>query len=697
MGNTLVEEGGAVADDAHVTEKEARALAEASRETEWAKPSFCKELFLGRFRLDLIHPHPSPDAAMTAKGEEFLTRLREYCESLDGAVIEREDRIPDEYVKGLAELGCFGIKIPEEYGGLGLNQVAYNRALMVAGSVHPSIGVLLSAHQSIGVPEPLKLAGTPEQKKAFLPRCAKGAVTAFLLTEPDVGSDPARMASTAVPTEDGAAYELDGVKLWTTNGVVAELVVVMARVPRSEGHRGGISAFIVEVDSPGITIERRNTFMGLRGIENGVTRFHKVRVPKENLVGREGEGLKIALTTLNAGRLSIPAMCTAAGKWALKIAREWSTARVQWGQPVGRHGAVASKIAFIAATTYGLEAMLDLSAQMSDEERNDIRIEAALAKLWASEMACLIADELIQIRGGRGYETAESLAARGERAVGAEQLSRDLRINRIFEGSSEIMHLLVAREAVDAHLQAAGDLADPESDMKAKAKAAAKASGFYAKWLPQLVAGKGQLPMSFREFGPLATHLRYVERTARKLARSTFYGMARWQATLEKRQGFLGRIVDIGSELFVMSAACVRAEMLRARDAEEGAAAYELADVFCQQARLRVERLFDGLFNNTDDADYKLATSTLDGRYAWLEAGVIDPSEGTGPWIATWLAGPSKDKDVGRRYLPSTKDKPAPQKRAAAARTATTARKRASTSRTSTSRTTRTTKKDTEK
>jgi alkylation response protein AidB-like acyl-CoA dehydrogenase len=648
-----------VGNEAQVTEKEARALAEASRETDWKKPSFCKELFLGRFRLDLIHPHPRQDRESTEEADRFLARLRAYCETLDGMQIERDDRIPDEYVKGLAELGCFGIKIPKEYGGLGLNTVAYNRALMLVGSVHASLSVLLSAHQSIGVPEPLKLAGTPEQKQKFLPRCAKGAVTAFLLTEPDVGSDPARMASTAVPIEGGAAYELDGVKLWTTNGVVAELVVVMAQVPKADGHRGGISAFIVEVDSPGITIERRNSFMGLRGIENGVTRFHKVRVPKENLVGREGDGLKIALTTLNAGRLSIPAVCTAAGKWALKIAREWSTERVQWGQPVGRHAAVANKISFIAATTYALEAVLDLSAHMNDEGRNDIRIEAALAKLWASEMASLIADELVQIRGGRGYETAASLAARGERAVAAEQLVRDLRINRIFEGSSEIMRLLVAREAVDAHLKAAGDLADPEADRKRKAKAAAKASGFYAKWLPQLVTGKGQLPTAFREFGPLGTHLRFVERAARKLARSTFYGMARWQAGLEKRQGFLGRIVDIGAELFAMAAVCVRAEMQRAENATEGAAAYELAEVFCQQARLRVDTLFEALFTNTDDTDHRLAKDTLDGRYTWLEGGVLDPSEGTGPWIATWEPGPSTEPNLGRRIVPSTKEEPA--------------------------------------
>ncbi|MFD4182762.1 acyl-CoA dehydrogenase family protein [Rhodococcus sp. NPDC058514] len=648
---------------AQVTEEQARAVAEEARESGWEKPSFAKELFLGRLRIDLVHPFPQPPPEEEAKTARFLAELEKYCATLDGAVIERDSCIPDDYVKGFAELGCFGLKVAEEYGGLGLSQVAYNRALMLAASVHPSIGALLSAHQSIGVPEPLKLAGTPEQKREFLPRCAKGAVSAFLLTEPDVGSDPARMASTATPTEDGDAYILDGVKLWTTNGVVAELLVVMARVPKSEGHpgepgrphRGGITAFVVEADSPGITVERRNSFMGLRGIENGVTRLHQVRVPAANLIGREGDGLKIALTTLNAGRLALPAMCGGAGKWSLKIAREWSAERVQWGKPVGKHGAVAAKLSFIAATTFALEAVLELSGQMADEGRNDIRIEAALAKLWASEMACLIADELIQIRGGRGYETAESLAARGERAVPAEQLLRDLRINRIFEGSSEIMRLLVAREAVDAHLAAAGDLADPKADLQHKAKAAIGASGFYAKWLPHLVSGKGQLPTSYGEFGSNATHLRFVERNARKLARSTFYGMARWQAGMEKHQAFLGRVVDIGAELFAMSASCVRAEMLRGQDPNQGDAAYELADAFCQQSRIRVDRLFAALWDNTDEVDHRLAGAILDGRYSWLEAGVLDQSEGTGPWISQWSPGASTEENVARRFLPSTR------------------------------------------
>jgi hypothetical protein len=443
------------------------------------------------------------------------------------------------------------------------------------------------------------------------------------------------------------------VKLWTTNGVVAELLVVMAAVPKGDGHRGGISAFVVEADSPGITVERRNSFMGLRGIENGLTRLHKVRVPAENLIGKEGDGLKIALTTLNAGRLSIPAIAAGASKWSLKIAREWAGERVQWGKPVGEHGAVVEKISFIAATSYALESVLELSGQMADEGRNDIRIEAALAKLWSSEMACVIGDELLQIRGGRGYETAESLAARGERAVPVEQVVRDLRINRIFEGSSEIMRLLIAREAVDAHLTAAGDLANPKADVRQKAKAAVGASGFYAKWLPQLVFGEGQRPTAYREFGDLATHLRFVERSARKLARNTFYGMARWQAALEQKQGFLGRIVDIGAELFAMAATCVRAEAQRVDDPTRGEQAYELAEAFCQQATLRVEALFDALWTNTDSTDAALARDVLKGRYTWLEEGIVDQSEGTGPWIAHWEAGASTESDLSRRFLPA--------------------------------------------
>ncbi|QCP00313.1 acyl-CoA dehydrogenase [Arthrobacter sp. 24S4-2] len=637
------------------TEADARAITEAARETAWDRPSFAKGLYLGNFDLSLIHPWPEAKTEDVERGDEFMTRLTAYCRTMSGRVIERNAKIPDEYLAGLADLGVFGMKIPREYGGLGLSLVYYGRALALLGSVHPSLGALLSAHQSIGVPEPVKVFGTPEQKQEYLPRCAAGAITAFLLTEPDVGSDPARMGSTAVPTDDGDAYILDGVKLWTTNGVIAELVVVMAVVPGhtdSDGtvHKGGISAFVVEMDSPGITVENRNAFMGLRGIENGVTRFHQVRVPAANRLGREGQGLKIALTTLNTGRLSIPALCVASGRWSLKIAREWSNARTQWGRPVGKHEAVGKKIAFIAASAFALDAVFELSAEMADAGQKDVRIEAALAKLWSTEISCRIADELVQIRGGRGFETADSLEARGERAVPAEQQLRDLRINRIFEGSSEIMKLLIAREAVDAHLAAAGDLASADASLSDKARAAVGASGFYAKWLPRLVAGAGMDPRSYTEFGRLAKQLRFVERSSRRLARQTFYGMGRWQAKLEHKQAFLGRIVDIGAELFAMAACCSRAEGMLHTAPERAATAYELAEAYCEQARVRVDEYFDQLWRNTDDADRELTEKVLAGDYTWLEAGVLDQSEGTGPWIADASPRASTKENLHRKY-----------------------------------------------
>ncbi|RKS05810.1 hypothetical protein DFP74_1422 [Nocardiopsis sp. Huas11] len=631
-----------------VDERRARAVAEQARESGWTRPGFAKELFLGRLRLDLIHPLPEPTEAAHRDGEAFLARLRDFCEGIDAQRVEREERIPDEVVRGLRELGAFGMKIPAEYGGLGLGQLHYNRALTLVGSACPAIAALLSAHQSIGVPQPVAMFGTEAQKRAFLPRCARDAISAFLLTEPDVGSDPARLRTTATPTDDGTAYVLDGVKLWTTNGVVADLLVVMARVPEGPGHRGGITAFVVEGDSPGITVEHRNRFMGLRGLENGVTRLHQVRVPVENRIGEEGRGLRIALSTLNTGRLSLPAICVGAGKWATRIAREWARERVQWGRPVGKHEEVAKKISTIAATTYAMDAMVELAGLLADDEHNDIRIEAALAKLWASEHAWRIADDLVQIRGGRGFETAGSLAARGERGVPAEQLLRDLRINRIFEGSTEIMHLMIAREAVDAHLSVAGDLIDPEADRSAKARAVAKASGFYASWLPGLVVGQGQVPSAFAEFGPIAGHLRYVERTARKLARSTFYGMSRWQGRMETKQGFLARIVDIGAELFAMSAVIVRARHDVDTHPERGNTPFELADVFCRQSRLRIDALFTGLWANTDDIDGKVSRRLMDDSYTWLEEGVVDLSL-PGPLIAPAEPGPSKAEDQHRR------------------------------------------------
>jgi alkylation response protein AidB-like acyl-CoA dehydrogenase len=607
--------------------EQSKQVAEAGREADWRLPSFGKELFLGHLELDLIHPQPPLHPDDVERGEAFLAELRDFLIAhVDPLQIERDARIPYDVIDGLKRIGALGMKIPTEYGGLGLTQVYYNRALAVAGVWHSSLATVLSAHQSIGLPQPLRLFGSEEQKREWLPKLATTHISAFLLTEPHAGSDPARVETVAVPTDNGSGYLISGDKLWATNGTIADVVVVMAVVPTSDGHAGGITAFIVPYDSDGITVLARNEFMGLRGIENSLTRFEDVYVPSDNVIGREGLGLKIALKTLNTGRLSLPALSAASARYALKVAREFAAERVQWGKPVGKHDPVAQLLAFIAGSAFGLEAVVDVSSRLADDKRNDIRIEAALAKLYESELGWRVADAMVQVRGGRGYETAESLARRGEPPVPAEQMIRDLRINRVFEGSSEIMRLLIAREALDQHLKAAGPVMDPTRSARDKAVEALKAGRFYAGWLPQQALGEGNRPRAYHEFGPLARHLRWAERASRRLALETFYAMGRYGAGLEYRGHLLGRMVDIGAEVFAVAAACVYADTVGREGPERKADALELADLFCRQARRRAGQLFQSLHDNDDTFSYRTAQDVLDGRYAWLEGGLLDPS-----------------------------------------------------------------------
>ncbi len=613
----------AVIDTSKMTagERAALEMTEAAREQAGERNSFAGSLFMGRPDFSSLAPFPAQSVEDRDQGDAFLQRLTNFLDSnTDPDAIDREGEIPDEVFEGLAKLGAFGIKIPTKYGGLGLSQTNYSRAAMELGARDGNLTALLSAHQSIGVPQPVIVFGTEEQKEKYLTRCAAGEVSAFALTEPEVGSDPAKMKTLATPTEDGKHFLINGEKLWCTNSLKAGLIVVMAKTPAPEGKPESakpITAFVVDMDTPGIEITHRCRFMGLKALYNGVVRFTNVKVPRENIILAEGRGLKVALTTLNTGRITLPAACVGMSRECLRISSEWARKREQWGAPIGKHDAIAQKLAAMDADTLAMEAMVRYTSALVDRDKKaDIRIEAAFGKMWGSERAWDIVDDTMQIRGGRGYETADSLKARGEEPIPVERMLRDCRINTIFEGSSEIMRLFIAREALDPHLKVGGPVLNSRAPMKKRLTAAMKAAWHYAKWYPGLWLPRFTSGASGDLAPEVRAELRRVRNLSRKLARRLFHAMLRHGPKLEKKQALLGRFVDIGAELFALSTlASYTGHLIASGEAAKHGGRETLLrklSYFSKRSRLSIAESFRGIRHNADAEGYRLARGVLE-------------------------------------------------------------------------------------
>ena len=600
-------------------------LAESSRDPLDERGSFASNLFIGRYDFDRIFQWPEQSEQDRAAGQEFLASLGNYLrEKVDADEIDRTGEIPQNNIDDLFAMGAFGVKIPTQYGGLGLSQVNYGRAAMLLGSWDANLTALVSAHQSIGVPQPLLIFGTEEQKKKYLPRVARGEISAFALTEANAGSDPANMNLRADPTEDGSAFILNGEKLWCTNLIKAGLLVVMAKTaPKvvNGKERKQITAFIVEVDSPGLEIAYRCHFMGLRALYNGIVTFKDVRVPRENMIAKEGAGLKVALTTLNTGRLTIPAACVGLSKRLLEICRKWAGERVQWGVPIGQHYAIAGKIAEMAGNVFAMEAITFLTSALVDRKAGDLRIETAMCKMWATETTWRIADDAMQVRGGRGYETAQSLAGRGEEPIAVERFLRDCRINTIFEGSSEIMRLFIAREALDPHLKVGGAIFNTQLPMAERVKAVFSSGKFYATWYPkQWLRGSAGETKGLHD--DLRPHVQYAARTSKRLARGLFHAMTRFGPKLDREQLLLSRFVGIATELFAISATCSFAQHKIDRG-EPVAEVLSVAKYFCHSARLRIDHYFAETSRNVDRRGYHLTQELLAGKHEGLRKGIV--------------------------------------------------------------------------
>ncbi len=600
-----------------------REVAESARQTEWQLPSFAGGLFMGYFDASPMLPYTdlSPEEAKAT--DEFCKKLDDYLvNNYDADEVDRTGKIPEKNIEDLKKMGLFNMKIPKEYGGLGFSQLAFTKAAMVVASHCGSLTAWMSAHQSIGVPQPLKYFGTKEQKNKYFPMMAKGAISAFALTEPDVGSDPARLSTRAELTPDGKHWIINGDKLWTTNGVVAELLVVMARTKHPDTGKEGITAFIVETNTPGFEVVHRCEFMGIRAIENGLLRFTDVKVPRDAVIGEINKGLKLALATLNTGRLTLPAAAAGGGKLATRIVRKWAQDRAQWGQIIGKHDAVAGQVAYIASHTFAIDAIALVVSQMADQGKADIRIEAAMAKLFTTEHGWNLLDKMVQVRGGRAYETAISLSDRGEIGYPCERMLRDMRINRILEGSTEIMHLFLAREALDTHLKKGGDLLNPKVSIGKKLVALVKAGAFYAPWY--LTRYVPSVPGSSFANEPKQMHkyYKYVGKTSKKLARAIFHKMNKYVAALEFKQRILGRIVDIGTDLFSIAASAAYAGYMLKQNPNDKSV-LTVMETYSTFAKQRIEQNFAELDKNFDSEQRKLGLAVIEDSVTWIEKGAV--------------------------------------------------------------------------
>ncbi len=623
--NSTPDDGKSVIDMSRMNEGQRAALqvTEAARESH-DDLSFVANLFMGRWTPEKIYPVTEIAGDEKVRADKFVAELTAFLKArVDADLIDRTGEIPDEVMAGLARLGAYGIKVPQQYGGLGFSQTTYCRVCMLIASHCMNVFSHLSVHQSVGVSQPIMLFGTDEQKQKFLPRVAGGELSAFALTEAGVGSDPARLKTLAVP--DGDDFLINGEKLWCSNGTRAGLLIVAASTPPKmvDGKpRTQITAFVVEAHSPGLEVVHRCQFMGLHALYNGVIRFTNVRVPRANIIGGEGRGLKVALSTLNAGRLSIPASSTGMAKRSLQIAREWGGQRIQWGRPIGQHAAVAEKIRRIAAHAFAMEAMLITTSRIVDRDKQaDIRLEASMCKLWSTEKAWMCLDDVMQVRGGRGYENVQSLTKRGEVPYPVERMMRDNRVTTVFEGSSEIMRLFIMREALDPHLKIAGIALNSERPWAERLRSLISAAGFYCWWyLKQWLPFGGRAPVGMHPH--LAGFMVEVARGSRRLARTLFHQMVRFGPKLEQRQVLLGRFADIGADLFAIAASCVFAQKLL-QDGEPPAKVFALVDDFHAQAMLRIRQNFDGIGTNADQQGYDLAQQVITGDHQWVERGIV--------------------------------------------------------------------------
>jgi len=601
--------------------------------------SFMAGVFMGKPNFNLLLP-PEEPAEEKELGEAYCKKIEAFLQSqVDPDEIERTAKIPDRVFKGLFDLGAFGMKIPKEYGGLGFSYTNYGRVLTLIASWSNIVSLTVAVPQSIGIAMPILLFGNEDQKKKFLPRVAREEISAFALTEPTTGSDAANIQTEAMLNSTGTHFIVNGEKLWCTNGPIASLVTLIARVPAKKVYRDGRSgwipvpdgkeserrvhtAFILEMNTPGVTIRHRCQFEGCRGIENAHMTFTDVRIPVDNVIGQIGDGLKYAFAILNVGRaISVPALCLGMAKQAWQPTLDRANSRVTFQKPIGERHTQMARAGHMAATLFSMEALSSLVWHMADQKTYDIRMEAAIAKISCSEKTIQFLKNAQIIFGGMGYETADSKRARGEPAFPIEQLVRDIEMARIVEGATDVLRPFVAREALNPHLERAAKYLD---DTISGGERTREFINLIKGYLPRYWEQWKRKPLPPRQAmqHPQVRHqLRYAEQASRRLARTILYILARHREALRDDQGRQNRIEAVGEEILTIAATVLYAESQDRNHGEHNV--WDLANEVFQTARKRIDRLIPEIIHNDDKSRVVVGKRALLGQYPFLTRGVI--------------------------------------------------------------------------
>jgi len=596
-------------------------------------PSFLSGLFMGKPRFDLISPYPEQTQKDKAIGDAFSKKVEEFLRrDVDPAKIERTAKIPDSVLKKMFELGIFGMKIPKKYGGQGFSQTNFVRILTLMGSRCSPIALTVSVHQ-LGATQILMHVGSEEQKEKYLHAFATQEVSAFALTAPSVGSDPAAMQTKVALNDAGSHYIIGNEeKMWTTNLPIAKHFAFFARIYPSviKDKKPPITAFILDKDTPGITI-KRCYFEGCRGVENAYSTYSEVSIPKENVLGRVDKGLSYALSDLNIGRINVGAICLGMVKQAWIPVLEWANFRKTFGKPIGEHQTQTMRIARMASNLFAMESILHLTSQLVDLRKIETRTEAAMAKVVCTEGAIQFLNDAQIIFSGRGYETADSKREHGEYAFPLEQLVRDVKMYRIGEGATDVMRPFIMREGLDLHLKKTEKFMS--SGIIKKMLELPSLTRFYLVWYITQYFSKG-LPGAV-EHPKVKVQLEYVERTSRIFARKIFRLMIyTWFRhgknaidILQSKQGAISRMELVGEDLALIAITAGAAEYQECY--HKRPEAWDLADQFFRDAKKRIEGNAGNLgsiIRNDDEETVAVGLKALKGHYNWLSEGAIQRS-----------------------------------------------------------------------